>query len=339
MRPRPVPGAFVLVALAVANGCGPKSVSEAEAKGDVAALAANPTGDSIAALGRLADHDPKAVSALETRAGSDVNVYIAAWSAVTRDAPWGTTMLRAGLADPVRAELASSALPRGDAHLAPLVSDLDGAVSRLASGRQGAVLAGILASIGPPAHAVIERRLVDAKTRAAMCDGIGLPEASPDAKKVLLAVPADARDSPSCVRAVMGMASSDDAVLNWLATSAEAGLLGAAATGTVPCPRLAILWKKALSERAPDAAMTVPLNRSIGRCGTAMDPVLGELLTKAPRARPTIVAAIDPFGSELAGMRETCGALKRGTTAGESRLVRERANDAVQQGCSFAAQR
>src|SRR5262249_55167802 len=157
---------------------------------------------------------------------------------------------------------------------------------------------------------------------------ISLPEASPDAKATLLAVPASARDASPCVNTVIDLAGTDDTVLSWVATSGEPGLLGAASTSSLACPRLALLWKKTLSERPPNAALTVPLSRAIGRCSGALDSVLGELLTKAPRAWPTIVSAIDPFGSELAGMSETCSALKKGSTAGENAVTRERANDA-----------
>jgi hypothetical protein len=82
--------------------------------------------------------------------------------------------------------------------------------------------------------------------------------------------------------------------------------------------------------------MTVPLQRSIARCSTAMDPVLAELLKKAPRARATIVSAIDPFGTELASLKETCQSLKQGHVAGENPVVRERANDAILHGCALA---
>jgi hypothetical protein len=262
-------------------------------------------------------------------------VYIAAWSAVTRNAGWGAAFMRASLADPTRAEMASSALPRKDMRLVPFIGDLEGAVVRLAAGKRGSVIAGILASLGPPAHATIERRLIDPKTRGLMCDGIGLPEASGDAKSTLLAVPIEARDNPSCVTVVMDMAATEDVVLNWIATGAEPGLIAVAAKSTLPCPRLGAIWKKALTERTPDSAMTVPLTRSINRCGSAMDPVLAELLEKAPRARPTIIQAIDPFGNDLAGLRDTCIALKRGYASGEAPVIRERANDAIIHGCAL----
>jgi hypothetical protein len=327
-----------LLLLSLATGCDPKTATEAESKKDIAWLSSNPTGESVAALGRLADTNPKAVTVLEARAGQDVNVHIAAWAAVTRNAAWGTTFVKASLADPTRAEMASSALPRKDARLVPFITDLEGAVSRLATGKRGSVLAGILASIGPAAHASVERRLVDPKTRGSMCDGIALPEASGDAKSVLLAVPADARDNPSCVTAVMEMAATEDVVVDWLATGAEPGLLGVAAKSTLPCPRLAAIWKKALVERAPEAhsAIAVPLQRSLSRCPAQLDPVIAELLAKAPRSRPPIVQAIDPYGSELALMKETCAALKAGYANGEGARARARASEAVNRGCAFA---
>ncbi len=335
---RPLPASALLTLLLLLLGaCGPKSVGDAEARKDVAWLAANPSGESIAALGRLADTDPRAVAALEARASNDVNVHIAAWGAITRNATWGATLLRASLADPTRAELAATALPRKDAHLIPFIDDLEGAVVRLAAGKRGSFIAGILASVGPAAHASVERRLLDPKTRGAMCDGISLPEASGDAKSTLLAVPTDARDNPSCVTAVIDMAATEDVVLDWIGTGSEPGLIGVAATSTLPCPRLATVWQKALTERPADshAALTVPLQRSISRCTVALDTVLAELLAKAPRARPVVIQAIDPYGTELAGMKETCSALKQ-YTSGETALARARASEALNRGCAFA---
>lgn len=329
----------LLLTLAVSSAaCGTKNTEEAEQKKDVTWLAANPTGESIAALGRLADTDEKALAVLNQRADSDENVYIAAWTAVTRNAAWGTAMLKSALGDPSRAELAARALPRKDARLVPFIGDLENAVVRLAAGKRGVVIAGILASIGPPAHSVVERRLIDAKTRGVMCEGIALPEASGDAKSTLLAVPIEARDNPSCVTTVIDMAATEDVVVGWIATGAEPGLLGAAAKSALPCPRLAAIWKKALAERAQEhqPAMTVPLSRSVNRCATILDPVLGDLLTKSPRARATIISAIDPFGPDLQQMKETCNALRSGVASGESAAVRERADNAINRSCTFA---
>ena len=334
----------MLVALAAlasglaASGCKPKTAAQAEANHDVKWLAENPSPEAIAALGRLADTDTKALAALEARPGHDVNTYIAAWTAVTRGAPWGSTFLRAALNDPVRADVASTALPRRDARLVPFVQDLENAVVRLSAGHRGSVVAGVLASIGPSAHAAVERRLLDPKTRGAMCDGVGLPEASGDAKSLVLAVPAEARDNDSCVGVVLEMATKEDVVLGWLATGAEPGLLSAVAKSDLACPRVATIWQKGLAERPPEAfsALSVPLQVSIRRCASTLDPVLADLLEKAPASRGCIVNAIDPFGSELQDMRKTCRTLGKGFMFAESARVRERAVDAISHGCKFA---
>ncbi|MBX3190798.1 MAG: hypothetical protein KF819_27620 [Labilithrix sp.] len=319
-------------------GCKAKDVGEAEAKKDVAWLSEQATPQATAALGRLADADPRALSALERRAGHDVNAYIAAWEAVTRGAPWGTAFLRAALADPTRADVAATALPRRDPRLVPFAPDLEGAVVRLSAGQRGSVVAGVLASIGPAAHAQVERRLVDAKTRGAMCDGIGLPEASGDAKSLVLAVPADARDHQSCVAVVLAMAGSEDVVIDWLATGAEPGLLSAAAKSQLACARVGAMWAKGLPERPAEshAALAVPLQLSIKRCAPTLDPVLGDLLTKAPRARGAILQAIDPYSADLKDMKQTCKALRGGWVGGEPPRNRERAGDALAHGCVFA---
>jgi len=337
MRLRVLAG-VVLAAVALAfAACKPTSVSEAEAKHDIGWLTENATSpEAVAALGRLADNDAKALQVLQGRA-DDVNAYIAAWAAVTRNAAWGTAFLRAGLADPTRAEMAASALPRRDPRLIPFTNDLEAAVVRLAAGRKSAVIAGVLASIGPQAHGAVERRLVDPKTRRAMCDGVALPEASGDARSLVLAVQPESRNDDSCVSLIIDMAANEDAVLGWLAANAEPGLLTATAKSNLPCPRLATVWQKALTSRPPEAhaALAVPLQLSVKRCNTALDPVLGELLAKAPRSRATILRAIDPFGGDLADMKETCKSLRAGVANGEAPLVRERARDAVASGCKY----
>lgn len=340
MRPRvlraSVLGMLAAVALAFA-ACKPASVTEAEAKRDVDWLAESPSPDAIAALGRLADTDARALKVLEGRAGSDVNTYIAAWSAVVRNAAWGTTFIRSALTDPTRAEMAASALPRRDPRLIPFANDLEAAVVRMAAGRKSGVIAGVLASIGPQAHAAVDRRLVDPKTRKAMCDGIALPEASGDARSLVLAVAPGSRDDPSCVALIIDMAANEDAVLGWLAANAEPGLLTATVKSNLACPRLATVWQKALTSRPPEAhpALAVPLQMSVKRCTSALDPVLGDLLAKNPRARATIIKAIDPFGGDLNGMTETCKALRAGHANGESPQIRERGRDAVTNGCKY----
>lgn len=327
----------VALTLLVLFACKPKSIQDAEAKKDVAFLAEDGSPQAVAALGRLADTDQKALAAVEKKAQLDVSAYIAAWEAVKRNQPWGATLIRAGLADPTRADAASSAMPRGSPALVPFAGDLENAVVRLSAGSRGSIVAGVLASIGPPAHAHVERRLLDAKTRGGMCDGIGLPEASGDAKSLLLAVPAEGRDNASCINVILQMAATEDVLLDWLATGAEPGLLSAAAKGNLPCPRLATIWNKGLTERGPEqhSALAVPLQLSIKRCSLALDPVLGDLLTKAPRSRGAILLAIDPF-SDMADFKQTCKALRGGWVAGEPARVRDRAQDALSHGCTFA---
>ena len=335
------PVALVLAAfLAVGalDACKPQTVGDAEAKRDIAWLAEDGSPQAVAALGRLADANPPAVAALEKRAQIDVNPYIAAWAAATRNAAWGPTFLRTALADPARADVAATALPRRDPRLIPYVPDLEGAVVRLSAGHRGSVVAGVLASIGPTAHAHVERRLVDPKTRGAMCDGIALPEASGDAKSLVLAVPPDGRDHASCVDLVLTMANTEDVVLDWLALNAEPGLITATAKSTLPCPRLSIIWSKGLVQRPPEthAALAVPLQVSLRRCASALDPVIADLLTKAPRSRACIMQAIDPYSNELSDLKETCKALRAGWVNGESPRIRERAQDALAHGCQFA---
>lgn len=324
-------------------------MAEAEAMRDVQALARDASPEATAALGRLADGSPSDVASgggaaraeLEKRATTDVNAYIAAWTAVTRKAPWGTAFVRDALGNPARADVAATALPRGEPRLIPFVPDLEGAVERLSAGHRGSIVAGVLASVGPEAHAHVERRLLDPKTRGAMCDGIGLPEASPDAKSLVLKVPADARNHASCVDVVLVMAATDDAVLDWVAQSAEPGLVSAAAKSTLACSRLSAIWAKGLTSRAAEthAALAVPLQLSLQRCAPVLDPVVAHLLSTAPRARSVILQAIDAYSTEMADLALTCKALREGWVAGESARIRERAGDALANGCRFAVGR
>jgi hypothetical protein len=202
-------------------------------------------------------------------------------------------------------------------------------------------VAAVLASVGPAAHSLVERRLTDAKTRGAMCDGIGSPDASGDAKSTLLAVPIESRDAASCVDVVLELARNEDAVLGWLAVNAEPGLLSAAGKNpTLPCPRLQVAWKRALTERAPAtfAALTVPLSYAVKRCATALDATLADLITNAPSARTPIVMALDPFGTETTDLATTCKVLPIVERGGDARVVRERAGDTLGHACQNVPQ-
>jgi hypothetical protein len=329
--------ALLAVAATGLSACKAKTIGDAEANREVEWLSDNASPQATAALGRLADTDPRAIAAIEKRSSIDVNAYIAAWEAVTRSAPWGTAFLRTALADPTRSDTAATALPRRDPRLIPFVADLEGAVVRLAAGHRGSVVAGVLASIGPTAHAQVERRLVDPKTRGAMCDGIGLPEASGDAKSLVLAVPPAGRDHTACVDVVLTMAATDNVVLDWLALNAEPGLISATAKSSLPCARLGVIWAKGLVERPPEthSALAVPLQFSLRRCAAALDPIVADLLEKAPRSRACIMQAIDPYSGELTDLKLTCRTLRGGWVNGAAPQIRERAHDALKHGCQY----
>jgi hypothetical protein len=325
------------VGLALGLGaCKPATVAEAEAKGNVAWLDQNGSTEAIAALGRLADSDPRAVAALQARAQFEMQPYKAAWVAVIRGAPWGTTLLHAGLADPKRADVAASAMQRHEPHLSAFVADLENALVRLSASQDNVNISSTLASVGPLARPSIERLLTDASTRGAICRGIASGGADADARKILVEVPESARDDIACVDAVVRVAASDDAVLTWLAERGEPGILGAAGKGSaLACPLLHVAWAKAFAARAPDSypALTVPLSYATKRCPADLDGVLADTLQRIPAAHETVLRAIDPFDSYGDTLRATCASLPAVTTGRDSALVKERASDALMHAC------
>ncbi|HTA13641.1 MAG TPA: hypothetical protein VK781_02140 [Solirubrobacteraceae bacterium] len=318
------------------GACKPATVAEAEAKGNVAWLDQNGSPEAIAALGRLADSDPKAIAALQARAQFEMQPYKAAWVAVIRGAPWGTTLLHAGLADPKRADVAASAMQRHEPHLAAFVADLESALSRLSASQDNVNISSTLASVGPLARPSIERLLTDASTRGAMCRGIASGGADADARKILVEVPESARDDVACVDAVVRVAATDDAVLTWLAERGEPGILGAAGKGsTLACPLLHVAWAKAFAARTPGSypALTVPLSYATKRCPADLDGVLADTLQRIPAAHETVLRAIDPFDSYGDTLRATCASLPAVTTGRDTALVKERASDALMHAC------
>lgn len=328
--------ASVAVLLCLA-GCRPSTIAEAERKGNVTWLDQNGTPDAVAALGRLADTKPKAVAALEARSSWDVQAFRAAWAGVLRGAPWGPQMLRAGLADPKRADLAASAVDKHDPRLVVFVPDLEAALDRLSASMQNFNVSSTLAAIGPAAHDAIVRRLADASTRGAMCRGIAAQDASADARKALVQVPVESRDADGCVDAVVHIAAGDEATLDWLGDHGEPGLLGAAGKlETLPCAKLHVVWTRALAARQSDeySALTVPLGYAIKRCAAEMDGVIADSIVHLPATHTFVVEAIDPFDGYGNALRATCAALPR--VAGDGRdnaVVRERATDALYHAC------
>jgi len=327
------------LALLLAAGCSPRTVAEAEKKGDIAWLEKDGTGEAVAALGRLADADARAAQVIDARAPTDVNAYIAAWAATVRGAPWGAVTLRSGLGNATRAEVTASVMTRRDPHLAPFVPDLESALVRLAASRHSTAVAAVLASVGAAADGALTRRLEDSSTRGSVCRGLGSPDASPSARHVLMKVPPASRDDESCVEAVLIAATADDTALDWLASNAEPGLLSAAGSREAfPCARLSLLWAKAFATRPARAggALTVPLQKAIGRCGRAMDPVLAPALTQEPPVYELVIAGIDPFGTEIQDLPITCAALKPVYASRGNAMTRERARAAALKGCVFA---
>ncbi len=324
------------VALFAAVACQPASVAEAERRGDVAWLDQNGTPGAVAALGRLADKSPQAVSALQARSAFDVEAYRAAWLGAVRGAPWGTAMVRAGLADPKRADVAASAMERHDAHLESFLGDLEAALVRLSATTQNVNVSVAIASAGALARAPIERRLEDPSTRAAMCRGLGSRDSDAEARSILLGAPEQARDSQACVDAVVRIAVDDDAALRWLAEQGEPGMLGAAGKDdTFPCARLHEAWTRALASRPKEAyaAMTVPLGYAVKRCPAEMDGVLADSIVHLPMTRVVVIDALDPFDHYGRSLHATCAALPLVAGGSDAARIKERATDALYHGC------
>jgi hypothetical protein len=331
--------AACLWALAVLASCGPRTVLEAEKRGDIAWLTKEGSPEAVAALGRLGDSDSRAVQAVEARADADVNAFIAAWAATQRGSAWGPAAIRSGLANPARADVTASVMTRKDPHVDAFVPELASALQRLAASRDNTAIAGVLASAGAAGDPVVARRLEDGATRAAMCRGIGSPDSSDNARRVFMSVSVNGRDHESCVETALSLAKDDDAAMNWLAQNAEPGLLSAAgARQEFPCSRLSLVWTKALASRpgTSGTGLTVPLHHALARCGRALDPVLAAALTQQPSAYELIVAGIDPFGTETSDLPQTCAALKPHYASRGNAFTRERARAAVTHGCVFA---
>jgi hypothetical protein len=329
---------FVLALLV--SSCQPATVGEAERRGDVGWLDQNGTPDAIAALGRLADKNPNAQAALEARSVFDAQAFRAAWDAFVRGAPWGATLLRGGLEDPARADLAAGAVNKHDERLAAFVGDLEGALVRLSATPRNFNVSSALAAIGRPAREAIVRRLMDASTRGAMCRGLASKDADADARRALVEAPEAARDSPRCVEAVVAMAAEDDATLAWLALRGEPGMLGAASKDErLPCARLHGVWTRALTTRPVEMypALIVPLGYAVKRCTPEMDGILADAIVHLPATHALVVAAVDPFTTYGGGLRATCAALPQVAEGGrDSAAVRERANDAINHACKAA---
>ncbi len=335
----------LLIAFCIIASCKPKDVHDAEAREDVAFLEADTSPASTAALGRLADKSPRALAALESRAKtSDVNAYIAAWQGQVRGASWSLAIFRGGLADPARSVVAQSALPRKDPRTAELLPELEAAFVALPSRSDAAKVGALIASLGAAGKPAVTRALDKAKTRTIMCDALSSPDTSHEALVAFRTVAREKRDDAACTGLALSRADTDDEMLGWLAKDAEVGLLVAVARrGSLPCPREALLWEKALSSRPKEthAQLSGELSRTAHRCAEAMDPVLAKALAELDEARAWIVTALDPADQNLARLAKTCRAMKFVAEGGPGTSIRtrERARDAVARGCDKAQSR
>jgi hypothetical protein len=223
-----------------------------------------------------------------------------------------------------------------DAAIEPFVPDVEASMTRLAAGGATSTLAAVLAAAGPSAHDAVVRRLADKQTRGAMCGGIAVATASPDARASLRTVPSTSRDDESCVGAVTTVAATDDTMLKWLAQQAEPGLLGAASRlQTLDCVRLQRVWADAIAARpaAQAGALTVPLSNAVKRCPAVFDGVLANAIKTKPETLDAVVGAIDPFSPDDTALKATCAALPLVASMRASAITKERANDAVGHGC------
>jgi hypothetical protein len=196
-------------------------------------------------------------------------------------------------------------------------------------------VASVLASMGPPVHDAVVRRVHDPATRHAMCAGIASAEADADARRALMDVPPSDRDDEACVDTVGRAAAVDDAVLGWLGRQAEPGLLGAASRErSLGCVKLHAMWSDALATRPPTIypALAVPLGHAVTRCAREMDPLLADTVRHKPDARALVVRAIDPFAFYEGSLEATCAAL-RGTGRLSDAVASDRLADALSHTC------
>jgi hypothetical protein len=309
-----------MLALCTLLACTPSSVSDAEKKGDVYWLEHQGSSEAVSALGRLADEDKSAQKALESIAqrtengktveggAGAVDVYLAVWSAVERDKSWANAMMKSALGAPARMEDAASAVKLGSPHIAAFVPELDAAIGR-GCGRCALALA---SASGAPAEAAMTRRLDDAKTRDAMCAGLGGDSSSKGARAVFMRAPVASRDAPSCPGAAARMAAHDDEALAWLGQTAEPGLVRVAgASDALSCPKLARLWSTVFTtrDRATYVSLEVPLKDAVTRCPKDLDATLAVALASDAESQSLAVAGMTPTDVSAATFPRACAAI------------------------------
>ena len=314
--------------------CTPSSVGDAEKKKNVAWLEGNGSAEAIAALGRLADDDKAAQDALAHASTSTegnakmaggaagLDVDLAIWGGVERNASWAIEMTKTLLADPSRMDEMGSAMKRGTAPLAAFVPDLDAALSRGCGISCGAALASV---DSPAAISAITKRLEDGKTRDPVCFGVGTAEATKGARDVFMKEPTTARDAVQCGPAAVAMATRDDAAVAWLAQTAEPGLLRGA--HTMPCARQVALWTKVLVSRdhATYGALTRSLEDSVNKCPKELDATLAGALGTDVDSQTLVLASLG--SSNARELKMTCAAAPAAAQRVTAILARANARD------------
>lgn len=321
--PIAVAGVILATGAALAAACSPASVTEAEARHDVGWLVAHPNREAMEALGRLADHDANAATAISGRRERDgkgsADVQHAAWLAHARGAAWGTSVLHAALSSAEDFPVAVDELPPRDSRLQAFADDLAKGTPR-ADARHGAAAVSLLASLGPASQPRLRALLDRPESREAVCTGLASPHATSDARMTLTSASAEARAVPACQQTLFQHAATDPRVLAWLGTSAETPLL-AAASEALACPTLASVWDRVFaSNRETLTDLEGPLAASMARCASAMDPVTARALPSTRGARAAILHALGTDDVHAEQLEATCKQLPR---LGHGRAVPE----------------
>jgi hypothetical protein len=318
-------------------GCTPTNVADAEKKKNVGWLETNGSPEAIAALGRLADDDKAAQDALANISkgtessqvhtdggGSALDVNLAVWGGVERNASWATAMTKTLLADKARMDEMASAIKRGAPALKAFVPDLDAALSNGCGISCGAALASV---DDPAATTAITKRIEDSKTRDPVCFGIGTAEATKAARDVFMKEPMTARDAIQCGGAAVAMATRDDGALAWLAQTAEPGLLRG--VHTMPCARQVPLWTKVFTSRdhATFGALIGSLEDSVQKCPKELDATLAGALGTDVDTQTLVLASLG--SSNVRELKMTCAAAPAASQRVTAILARANARDFV----------
>ena len=317
--------------------CTPTSVGEAERKKSVGWLESNGSPEAIAALGRIADDDKDAQDALARIArttesskvhtdggGSALDVNLAAWGGVERNASWAIAMTKSALADKLRMDEMASAMKRGAPQLGAFVNDLDAALSAGCGISCGAALTSIDSAA---ATSAVQKRLADNATRDAVCFGAGTAEATKGARDVFMKEPPTSRDAVQCGPAAVAMATRDDAALAWLAQNAEPGLLRG--VSSMPCARQVMVWTKVLTSRdhGTFGALSRALEDSVQKCPAELDATIAGALGTDADSQTLVLASLG--SSNAHELKMTCAAAPAAAQHVTAILARANARDFV----------